>query len=615
MNIFQVIFHLQLFLHLVLAIWPRPLHLQHGSSVLWLAQDVQFHYRPIKASNHMPWWHLEGLQKIMQNLYCPNIQYKHHLGDISRQAFQTCEVSKSKKPDVSTEELLRSAFKRLKETVFNQNFVPSKFYPRDALFEPDLNGTRKYVKLLHVEETNSFEDGHATQLSLKREAYTIDLLSDGHVWIKVASANAALHAFETFAQLFYMHSRSKMDIYTPFAPLKITDQPAFEHRGLNLDISRNRIFPDDVMRVIGAMASNKLNKLHIHASDAQSWPLDIPALPDLARKGAYDISQIWSARDLEEIQRHGALHGVEVFVEIDLPGHTTSIGHAYPSLIAAANQRPWSVYAAQPPAGQLKLNSPEVYTFITTLLQDLLPRLQRFSKLFHLGFDEINSNVYNIDPTVNSTSSAVLQPLLQSLTDHILSLTKTHQFTPIVWEEALLEWNLTLPKSTIIQTWRSTSSLARVLSKGHQAIFGSQSHWYLGCGFGALYDPADPSRPSNNYSLVNPPYADECGPYKNWRLVYSYSPLADIPTSQRHLVLGGEVHMWGEQIDSVILDGMLWPRAGAAAEVLWSGPGRKPDEETTRRLAEMRERLVARGVAAGMVTMEWCLKNKGGCTI
>lgn len=59
---------------------------------------------------------------------------------------------------------------------------------------------------------------------------------------------------------------------------------------------------------------------------------------------------------------------------------------------------------------------------------------------------------------------------------------------------------------------------------------------------------------------------------------------------------------------------MLWPRAAAAAEVLWRG---KADvgEAATRRLAEMRERLVARGVMAGMVQMEWGLRNQGGCIL
>ena len=73
--------------------------------------------------------------------------------------------------------------------------------------------------------------------------------------------------------------------------------------------------------------------------------------------------------------------------------------------------------------------------------------------------------------------------------------------------------------------------------------------------------------------------------------------------------------MWGELTDSITLDGTLWPRVAAAAEVMWSGATRMPDESTTRRLAEFRERLVTKGVRAGMVQMEWCLRNQGKCTL
>jgi len=41
----------------------------------------------------------------------------------------------------------------------------------------------------------------------------------------------------------------------------------------------------------------------------------------------------------------------------------------------------------------------------------------------------------------------------------------------------------------------------------------------------------------------------------------------------------------------------------------------KVGEETTRALAEMRERLVLRGIRAGMVQMEYGLRNKGTCIL
>lgn len=51
------------------------------------------------------------------------------------------------------------------------------------------------------------------------------------------------------------------------------------------------------------------------------------------------------------------------------------------------------------------------------------------------------------------------------------------------------------------------------------------------------------------------------------------------------------MHQWTKLTDGVSLDGMLWPRAAAAAEVLRRGKG-KVGEGVTRRLADARERLV-----------------------
>lgn len=84
----------------------------------------------------------------------------------------------------------------------------------------------------------------------------------------------------------------------------------------------------------------------------------------------------------------------------------------------------------------------------------------------------------------------------------------------------------------------------------------------------------------------------------------------------QHLVIGGEVHMWSEQTDPVNLDPMVWPRASAAGEVLWSGrqdgQGKNRSQvEAAPRLAEWRERMVLRGVRAGPVQMVFCTQGDG----
>jgi hexosaminidase len=305
-----------------------------------------------------------------------------------------------------------------------------------------------------------------------------------------------------------------------------------------------------ILAMIDALAYNKMNRLHWHITDSQSWPLEVPAIPELATKGAYTPSQIYSVQDVQTVQSYGSLLGVEVAMEFDNPGHTSSIWYALPDLIAAYNIFPgWDTYAAEPPTGTLKLNSPAVSAFLKKFFDDLLPRLKPLTSYFHLGGDEVNKNAYQFDDTVKSNDPAVLQPLMQKYMDRNMDQVRSYGLTPLVWQEMLLDWNLTLPADTIVQTWISPADVASVTGKGYRVLVGQYDYWYLDCGHGQWLD-FYPGASSRGFW----PYLDYCNPLKNWRLMYSYDPLNNVPVDQQHLVLGGETHIWSEQTDSVNLD-------------------------------------------------------------
>lgn len=227
-------------------------------------------------------------------------------------------------------------------------------------------------------------------------------------------------------------------------------------------------------------------------------------------------------------------------MEIDQPGHTTSIGYAYPDLIAAFNVQPnWDSYAAQPPTGTLKLNSTAVYDFLQTMFAELLPRLSPLTSYFHLGGDEVNANAYTLDDTVLSNDSTILQPLMQRFMDRNQAQLREAKFTPLVWEEMLLEWNLTLPRDTIVQTWQSSDAVVKTVEQGYRVLAGNYEYWYLDCGHGQFLD----FRQGESAEMYWP-YTDYCDPRKNWKLMYSYDPYEGVAEADRHLVVGGEAHSW-----------------------------------------------------------------------
>jgi hexosaminidase len=233
------------------------------------------------------------------------------------------------------------------------------------------------------------------------------------------------------------------------------------------------------------MAFNKFNKLHLHITDSQAWPLEIPSLPDLARKGAYHPSLVYTPNDISSLQRYGALRGVEVFLEIDMPGHTSSIYHAYPNLISAFNIQPgWTTYAAEPPSGTLKLNSSAVNGFLETVLNDVLPRVKPFTSYFHTGGDEVNREAYSKDNTLNTTDVFVFKDLMDSFVNRNHKQLRAAGVTPIVWQEMLLEWDLKLGKDVIVQAWQGGSSVSMITRSGYKAIAGTSDSWvYEKIGF------------------------------------------------------------------------------------------------------------------------------------
>lgn len=618
-----ILLSLNLFTSLGLCLWPQPTESTLGTSVLWLSPQFSFQ---TSSTNEI------AGQNSGKSVY---VTFSDSWDFLVSQTFGFSDDESTLSGSFSEQDVLESAIQRTQKTITSTKFVPWKFYSRTTNFEPDSSEVYQTLTTVQINQQGDVakENISAGDFFSGDESYSIDVSQSGVAEIKSKSTLGTIRALQTFEQLFYAHS-DRSRVYTPLAPISIVDSPKWPHRGLNLDISRNAFRPADVMRTLDAMSTCKMSRLHLHATDAQSWPIEIPALPTLADKGAYRGYLTWSPNDLRTVQLYGLHRGISVFLEIDMPGHTGSIANAFPDLIAAFNQSDWSTFAAEPPSGSLKLNSPAVYDFLQTLFSDLLPRVSPYTTLFHNGGDEVNKNAFLLDDTVNSNSSTVLQPLVQKLMSNVTSTVREAGLTPIVWEEMLLDWNLTFASGSknssaapdvIVQVWQEAANLQSVLKKGYRALFGDYHNWYLDCGHGGFINPypsgvSPPGIPYNTSggvpTQIRDPFLDYCNPMKNWRHIYVYDPYVNITSDVQYLIEGGEVHMWTEQTDPVNLDSRVWPRAAAAAEVLWSGPrNASMIEDASRRLAEWRERVVLdHSVQSAVVQMIWCLME-GGCNL
>lgn len=440
----------------VLAIWPAPQDLKNGSTVLWIEPTVKVTYN------------IEHVCRIpFLDVHYPQTE-------------QVLDAQAHKNPEngiFTSSSIVEPAISRALHTLFTNSLVPWKLVARNALsdFEPPANAPRTLVS--HLKITQTSPDKTFKPLAGEvNESYNLTISVSGEAKLSAVSAYGVLHGLQTFIQLFFQHSTNH-GIYTNLAPVSITDSPKFQHRGLNMDVSRNWFPKTNILRTIDALSWNKFNRLHLHMSDSQSWPMEIPALPLLAGKGAYQTGLSYTPVDIEEIQTYGVQRGVEIIIEFDMPGHTTAIGLGYPDLVAAFEAKPWGDYCAEPPCGTLQLNNSATEPFMAKLFGDVLPRVAPYSAYFHTGGDEVNTNAYTLDPTVKSKDRAVIRPLIQKLVDANHARIRAAGLAPIVWEEMLLEWNLTLGKDVVVQTWLKDASVAAVTAAGHNALVGNYGAW------------------------------------------------------------------------------------------------------------------------------------------
>lgn len=472
---------LSFFSQFALALWPQPLAYDHGDTVLFIEKDVPFFWHEGQARNAGSIAEHLLYQKPMVMAYSSLDLGGHEAFKLRKRytesSFDEAESSHSGEEGISGDEIIDYAIKSAWRTIFQHSLYPWKFHPR-GWEEPSPHKHTASVSEIHVILlTNDSPNVAKPNADATDESYTLTLTIHGKATIAANSSIGLYRGLTTFTQLFYAHS-SGTYIYTPLAPVHIHDAPAYPHRGINLDVARNWFPVADIKRQIDALAYNKMNRFHLHITDSQSWPLEIPSLPDLAQKGAYRPDLVYTPADFEDLQRHAALQGVDLITEIDMPGHTSSIWFAFPELVAAFNKQPdWDDWAAEPPSGTLKLNFSAVYEFLDKLYGDVLPRVRPWSRYFHTGGDEVNRNSYLLDDTVKSNDPAILQPLMQTFIDFNHDKVRAAGLTPIVWEEMLLEWNLTLGPDVIVQSWRSDEAVKKIVESGHQALVGNYQYW------------------------------------------------------------------------------------------------------------------------------------------
>nr|XP_023013669.1 chitooligosaccharidolytic beta-N-acetylglucosaminidase isoform X1 [Leptinotarsa decemlineata] len=439
------------------------------------------------------------------------------------------------------------------------------------------------------------------------ESYKLNLDFNGdelEVNITAPTVFGLRHGLETLLQLVVPDGYEEKCLAT-LSNIQISDTPKYKHRGLLLDTARNFLSLDTIKINIDGMAASKMNVLHWHITDSQSFPLMSQRLPNMTEYGAYGPKQIYKPEDIQMLVKYALVRGVRILLEIDGPSHA-GVGWQWGSeaglgdLAVCVNKQPWRSFCIQPPCGQLNPANSNLYRVMNDLFTDIVEMLPN-TGMFHMGGDEVFIPCWNSTQEIRDylkDKPLTTETFYDLWAEHQKKALQSfdsaigHQHSSIVlWTSQLTQPDVIkkyLPKERyIIQTWVPTKQDALIgdlLKLGYRVIVSTKDAWYLDHGFWGTTQ------------------------YYNWKKVYENK----VYDYSHEAVLGGEVCMWGELVDDSNVQSRTWPRAAAAAERLWTNPRSSAQYAETRFFAHV-ARLVKRGINAGPVTPLWCVHNQGEC--
>ena len=249
--------------------------------------------------------------------------------------------------------------------------------------------------------------------------YRITIGEEGEPQIESDDEDGAFYAKTTLSKLSQ-----------PLHPMTIEDWPDYQYRGFMLDVVRDFRSVDEVLQILDMMASWKLNALHFHIADDESWCLEIKDFPELTEYGAHHALPDWnlqetdalkptangkignatyySIEEYKQILRYAWERRIAVIPEFDMPGHSRA---SIKAMQVYERRTGDSSYRLQDPADTshywsaqdftdnvLSVDLPSVYKFYDKVFDEVI-RLHKEADVplpaIHIGGDEVPDGAWS----------------------------------------------------------------------------------------------------------------------------------------------------------------------------------------------------------------------------
>ena len=412
--------------------------------------------------------------------------------------------------------------------------------------------------------------------ALSVEEYRI-MISKRERYLEGGSPQALFYARATLSQIRFQCPKELPVCF-------IEDKPAVSLRSFHIDTVRHFFSIDELKKMIDTAALFKFNTWHWHFSDDQGFRIECGRFPLLHEIGsrrqgdhfgnyASDEEEggYYTREEVRELVAYCQDRGIQVIPEIDFPGHTSAILHAYPSL--GCTGEPVEVKTSGGIFYDLICaGKEESFRFVCELIEDMAELFP--GPYFHIGGDEAPKTVWGSCPDCQARMKEKglrsLRELQGDFENRLIEFVKSLGKTAIVWNDAAYGGNL--QPGAVIQLW--TKDKAKT------------SLQYAAGGGRILYSPF-------HHAYCDYPFA-----------LQSLRDIYELETAPRGYakdedtaVIGTECLLWTEFIRTdERLEEYAWPRYMASAEAAWCGKRKPGFADFRKRLQSLLPLLESRGV-------------------
>ncbi|SHK79812.1 hexosaminidase [Chitinophaga jiangningensis] len=427
---------------------------------------------------------------------------------------------------------------------------------------------------------------HSANDTTNAEGYTLDV-NNKTITINGNTGAGTFYGIQSLIQLLPVEKANAM--YVP--GVNIQDAPRFGYRGLHLDVSRHFFPVDFVKKYIDLMAMHKFNTFHWHLTDDQGWRIEIkrfPRLQEVASKrketmaghygeGRFDgkpYGGFYTQEEVKEVVKYAAERFVTVIPEIEMPGHALAALAAYPHLGCTGGPYEvgtgWGVLDDVFCAG-----NDSVFTFLESVMEEVLPLFP--SRYIHIGGDECPKVRWEKCPKCQARIKALGLKDEHALQSYFIQRMEKYlnaQGKQIIGWDEILEGGLA-PNATVM-SWRGIEGGITAAKQHHDVIMTPGNYCYF-----------------DKYQSKSKTEPLAIGGYLPVSKVYEYEPVpTELTAEEAKYIKGAQANLWSEYIASPEhMEYMVYPRATALAEVLWSPAGKRDYNNFVERLKVHLKRL------------------------